>query len=868
MSGFDDLLRIIDAPKEIAELDKVTAKLLAMKEELKSFAGISLFTKSTNGAADFRTQATALTEALARLKVVETELGGLWASLATKQKARTDQEIAESQRAAEATRGRVSEIRSEENAYKNLTNQYSKALSESRKLSAEYGIHSKQAKEAAGHANELGEKIQKINKAAGESRGGVGRYTEGIKSFAKEILAAGVALFGLNTAFDFVKDSIKEFMAAEQAASRLKNILSNLNREQALGELNREAKDLSESLGTVAQKDVTETFQKLITYGKLTKNQILELTPVIADFAAKQRIDMPEATSAITKAMEGNARALKEYGINIKEGKDSTERFAIIMDQLKPRVDGAAKAFGETLAGGMKKSEIATEELKVKIGEEFAPVLSSLWKNILEGIKGLPEMFYGIGRGLDMIEEKAKVVGLTILKLASLGMNKGLDRFLIEKKQQEDALATHKKYSEALEEAESFRKIAATRTLSDQEHEINIQNQLLVADLARYKAHQLSSDELIKQNEIVKALLGQYNSSSDKRILGFGGSGKKDEGIEGGIISSKAKEFMLGMAPNKNDVGRDFNDLNELANRSGGLHTGGVSPVGSHGDLDLSEDAKEKIQSLADGKDKLHNLEKEFADDALKMSESLVRDGYEKELNAIQKKIDLNEELHKRETSGIRNSTLSIQEKAAAQILLDAKVSAQKEKLLKEERDVKAREAKFDKATAILGIIENTALGVANQFKGDPYTAIPRALIVGAIGAAELATVVAKPIPTYAIGTDNHPGGPMIVGEKGAELLIRDGQTSLTPAIPTLMYGKRGDKIIPSNELNQYLLNDMMKATAMQITDNKKELNEIKEAVQEGTAAQLRAMSKKNAIHNHIHVHAGFDNHIYEAVKR
>ncbi len=326
-----------------------------MKEEIKNFSGISLFTKSTNGAADFRTQATALTEALARIKAMEEELDKIRTSNATKQKARTDQEIADTQKKAEATRGRVADLRAEENAYKNLTNEYRNAANSAKILAAQYGVNSKEAQAAARSATELSEKIQTINKAAGDSRSGVGRYTQSIKEGFKDIVSQAAQMVGafylVQKAFDFVKDSVKEFMAAQDSAARLRNTLNNMGRDRDLEELNQASEDLAKSLGTIATKDVQETFSKLAIYGKLSKQEMLELVPVIADFAAKQRIDLPEATGVITKALEGNVRGLKEYGINVKDGKDATERFAIIMDQLAPRVHGAAKAFGEELAG-------------------------------------------------------------------------------------------------------------------------------------------------------------------------------------------------------------------------------------------------------------------------------------------------------------------------------------------------------------------------------------------------------------------------------------------------------------------------------------------------------------------------------------
>jgi hypothetical protein len=104
-----------------------------------------------------------------------------------------------------------------------------------------------------------------------------------------------------------------------------------------------------------------EVFNKLNTYGKLSETQMQDLTKVIIDFSAKSGQSLTESTSTLIKALEGNARGLKEYGIAIKDGSNVSERFGIIMDQLKPRVEGAGKAFEKSFAG---KAAIAEEQVK------------------------------------------------------------------------------------------------------------------------------------------------------------------------------------------------------------------------------------------------------------------------------------------------------------------------------------------------------------------------------------------------------------------------------------------------------------------------------------------------------------------------
>ena len=75
------------------------------------------------------------------------------------------------------------------------------------------------------------------------------------------------------------------------------------------------------------------------------------LIPVIANFASKAGKSLPEAATLILTAMEGNARALREFGIDIHSVKTESERFNLVMKALKDRVEGAADAFGKGTQG-------------------------------------------------------------------------------------------------------------------------------------------------------------------------------------------------------------------------------------------------------------------------------------------------------------------------------------------------------------------------------------------------------------------------------------------------------------------------------------------------------------------------------------
>jgi hypothetical protein len=224
-----------------------------------------------------------------------------------------------------------------------------------------------------------------------KNQGFLGKIQNGLGSLLGNggLLAGGILAGGaaLSAAVDFLSQGVDEALQAEEATARLKATLDNLGKSDAFERISSQADNLAESLGFLDNDEILGVFDKLLLYGKLTEDQIKKLVPVILDFAAKQRIDLGTATDVITKALEGNGKALKTYGINISDAKDETEAFGIIMDQLKPKVDGAAKAFGETTAGQIAKTKQEIADLKESIGTDLLPVI----KEFFSAISGVTE---------------------------------------------------------------------------------------------------------------------------------------------------------------------------------------------------------------------------------------------------------------------------------------------------------------------------------------------------------------------------------------------------------------------------------------------------------------------------------------------
>ena len=372
MPGSQDVIQIFgDINGDIEGVSKLREALVPLKNDILEMSKLSIISKTVTDFVQFRTVAAQLTDAMGRIKQMEIEIEALRTKHSSNQRARTDEEIREQLRVRDANKARVDQIKAEDSAYKQLTLEYRKAAAAAKDLAAQYGVNSKQAKEAAEQANHFATRLKEVDSSVGQNQRHVGSYTESLKEFGKELLLQAAAFIGIYQAFEFFKDSVKEIINAQQQASKLNNILTNLGRREVFQRLNSEAEKLAKEFGTIKSEDLVQVFDKLVVYGKLTENQIRELTPVIINFAAQTGQTLEESTSLILKALEGNSRGLKEFGINIKRGSTEAENFGIIMDSLAPRVEGAAKAFGETTQGQIKKTTVEIDELKKEIGEEL-----------------------------------------------------------------------------------------------------------------------------------------------------------------------------------------------------------------------------------------------------------------------------------------------------------------------------------------------------------------------------------------------------------------------------------------------------------------------------------------------------------------
>lgn len=198
---------------------------------------------------------------------------------------------------------------------------------------------------------------------------------------------------------------------------------------------------------------------------------------------------------------------------------------------------------------------------------------------------------------------------------------------------------------------------------------------------------------------------------------------------------------------------------------------------------------------------KLNDLKKQLATESVETFNSLVNSQFDAEAARIQQAMD---DLDKQKEHDVlvANATIANKKEREEEVAkIELKAQLQREQLEKRQRQIELDRARFEKASNIAQIISSTALAIIEAlktYKGTPQ-AFAVAAAIGTIGALQLARALAAPLPKFAEGTTDAPGGLAWVGDGGKpELVITpQGKITQTPAVPTVMNVPKHSIVLP-----------------------------------------------------------------------
>lgn len=225
-------------------------------------------------------------------------------------------------------------------------------------------------------------------------------------------------------------------------------------------------------------------------------------------------------------------------------------------------------------------------------------------------------------------------------------------------------------------------------------------------------------------------------------------------------------------------------------------------------------------QKAFNKKKALQEKEIELAQKSAELAHAFLNRNIENEKNANAEKLNQIETSKEAAIKSIEESTMSEEQKAAAIKKINLQAQADKEAIAMRQKKLDQEKARNDKLIAVFNIILNTAVGIT---KALAEANIPLAIVVGALGAVELATALATPVPKYATGREGGKGEWALTDEKGPELYIRkSGEMFLgSNKGPNLKYIEPGMTIKPADEVNDYLMRAMMNSQFIDIPERR-----------------------------------------------
>lgn len=888
MASSNRIDTVYDVQKIAAEQQAVEDLIMKSIEQIKTARAQNIdFNVNTKTFDDYNKKMQALTSTVEKMSKTVLDAAKASTVLAKQKEAEAKAELAntraksaankETERAATVTRKAAQAAKDAERPYKQLALAFKIASERAQDLAAKYGQMDKRAQAAAREANNLNNKLKSIDASIGNHQRNVGNYRDALGGLGDRVKGLGTNFLGLIGVIGtgaFLQSAIDEFIGMDKNVRMLQNTLKNLGVPAAFDRISASADRLAKQFTYLDNDDILKTFQQLTVYGKLTEEQMNDLLPVIIDFAAASGQDLQGATSTIIKALEGNGKALKEYGINIKDAKSTTEALGIVMNELGPKVAGVGKAFGDSAAGGLASAQQEFKNIKEEIGAGLLPILNSVLTVLLDIVKGA----FGAGKALvDAFSGESSLIA------SILGSSDNKDIAFETEQVYKQQLSIYKENLRQFKAAQqqgkllnkteddlskefigSLKKRLAEREEAYKKIKQGVNKQAIMSALADIRGLQRALQELDKTGGTIKP------TTDPNKLFGDGKKDKKEkvDNSEFEILRANielAKEFDLKRMENEKlsyqarlqalyDFGNDSRQLieaqaeNDLKNAE--LTAGERLKIENNKNnelIRLTQDLADKLekitqrdfkvdtssigkavkglpaeiqkalddfkkaqdQAIKDHAKALEDLKKntkqavfDLASELENLFFDIFTNQIEAQKNAIQDQIDLLEAQKQKDIEVENSRVQTAQERADAIAVIEARANAKRQALELKQRQLDQQKARFEKARAVTEIVQGTALAVVNaltQVKSLGPGAIVLASLIGALGAVQIARVLAQPIPRYKDGTENHPGGLAVVGDGGKSetVVLPDGSLYRTPSRDTLVNLPAGSKVIP-----------------------------------------------------------------------
>lgn len=221
-------------------------------------------------------------------------------------------------------------------------------------------------------------------------------------------------------------------------------------------------------------------------------------------------------------------------------------------------------------------------------------------------------------------------------------------------------------------------------------------------------------------------------------------------------------------------------------------------------EINEMERTKKKEEDMEDERNERIQKSVNIAMDAFSTIADFASTMYQRDIEELEKQQEANDEAYQADIERIEaleeSGAISKEEAEARKRMAEIETNKKNEELEKKKTQLQQKQAKWDKAVQIAQTGIATARGIMEAWQLGPILGAVMAGVVAAMGAVQIATIAATPIPAYKDGTKDggHIGGLAIVGDGGKqEVVVYGGKGWITPDVPTLVDLPRGAEVFP-----------------------------------------------------------------------
>ena len=227
-------------------------------------------------------------------------------------------------------------------------------------------------------------------KVGAASRRSLGMAENNAQRYSRTLTSAGVAMasFGAVALIGLGKAA----QAAEEEHAALLRLETTIGNQPALVGASTDAfLDQAAALQDTTRfaDDVTVSAQAMLGSFGLTQDQIMDLIPLVQDYAAITGTDLVTAARQVGRSVDGTNGTLKRAGVTFDEAAYSADHFAGTMEALKRRAGGFAAEEGQTLSGQLEILRNNFDDLVEGVGVGATEAFSDL----AGGVKFLADAF-------------------------------------------------------------------------------------------------------------------------------------------------------------------------------------------------------------------------------------------------------------------------------------------------------------------------------------------------------------------------------------------------------------------------------------------------------------------------------------------